>query len=90
MQIDPIKQRDILDQDYVSRKNLQDLYGWSRRQADMEFRYILEDIRSDYQPIMYRGKTCLIPLDRILNKYPLNYARISRSANRKIQEETIE
>ena len=82
MTLDPIKQRDILDQDYVSRKDLQSLYGWSKRQASKEFTEILEGLIYEKKKIMYRGKTCLIPIDKILEKYPLSYQKINRSANR--------
>lgn len=85
MQLDPIRQRDILDQDYVTRKDLQDLYGWSKRQASKEFGDVLESERISNKSIMYRGRTCLIPLNKVLDKYPLSYSRIARSAIRKQQ-----
>ena len=84
--LDPVRQRDILDQDYVSRKDLQDLYGWSKRQASKEFNEILMEQISMKKNIMYHGRTCLIPIDPVLDKYPLTYQKINRSANRIIKE----
>ena len=85
--LNPVIQRDILDQDYVSRRDLSDLYGWSKRQAAKEFDRILEDQLSQGENIMCRGRTALIPLNRILSKYPLSYQKIDRSAKRVLKEE---
>lgn len=76
---DPKRQLQILNQDYVSKKDLRELYGWSKATAQLEFVAIQHDLASEGKKLLNRGRTLLIPLDRILEKYPLNYKRIKRA-----------
>lgn len=78
----PKKQREILDQDYVSRQDLRDLYGWSKSQAKLEFISIQHELEAQGKRLMNRGRTLMIPIDLILERFPLSYQRINRSANR--------
>lgn len=85
-QLSPIIQREILDQDYVSIQDLRYLYGWSKTQATSEFKTFLNDEESKGKKIMTRGRMVLIPLDIVLEKYPLSYQRIDRAAKRILGE----
>lgn len=78
----PIRQREILDQDYVSKQDLRDLYGWSKATAQIEFISVQHELESKGKKLMNRGRTLLIPLDKILERYPLSYQRICRAAKR--------
>lgn len=82
VKLNPIIQRSILDQDYVSRKDLQHLYGWSKAQARTEFIAIQHQLEEEGKPMMNRGRTLMIPIDRILKIYPLSYQKINRAAER--------
>ena len=81
----PIIQRGILDQDYISIQDLRHLYGWSKTQATAEFKFIQHRLEEENKPIMNRGRTLMIPIDLILEKYPLSYQKIDRAAKRIIQ-----
>ena len=75
----PKRQLQILNQDYVSKNDLRELYGWSKAQCKTEFIAIQHEVEGEGKRILNRGRTLLIPLDRILSKYPLSYKRIQRA-----------
>jgi len=85
-ELNPIVQRRILDQDYVSINYLRSLYGWSKNQATIEFKYIQHRLEEDNKPIMSRGRMLLIPIDLILEKYPISYQKVDRAAKRFLEE----
>lgn len=84
MTLNPINQRRILNQDYVSRRDLRELYGWSKEQAKKEFMAIQHQIEDEGKPMMHQGRTLLIPITEILKIYPLSYNKIDRAARLKI------
>ena len=85
-ELNPVIQRNILDKEYVSIRDLMKLYGWSKSTATIEFKNIQHQIESEDKPMMRQGRTFLIPVDLILKKYPMNYQRISRAAKRFLEE----
>lgn len=85
-QLNPVVQRRILDQDYVSINDLRSLYGWSKAQATIEFKHIQHRLEEENKPIMNRGRMLMIPIDIILEKYPLSYQKIDRAAKRIVEE----
>lgn len=79
----PEAQLRVLDREYVSVKDLMDLYGWGRPHATKEFKEIKDQMDDEGRPLMICGKTLRIPITRILKKYPMNYSRIQRAVRRK-------
>ena len=78
----PLVQEEILDQTYVSANDLYNLYPISKRVAYEWLNEVTKELIKEEIPLM-PGRPQLIPLQRVLQKYPLNQEGIRRSAKRK-------
>lgn len=82
----PKRQLEILDQDYISIDEISELYGCSRNMASRYHKEILNELKEMGKKPMIRGRSELIPLDAMLKKFPMNYKRIQRAAEREERE----
>lgn len=85
--LNPERQLQVLNLDYVSKSEIRDLYGWSKARCRKEFDEVKKEMIDEGKRLM-GGYPERIPLDRLTSKYPMTYSKLLREVKRKAAELT--
>lgn len=81
--LDPVKQYEIICQTYASAEDIYHLYPIGRNESARIFNEIVLEMTEQGIP-MLKCRPRVIPLSRVLKKYPVNKAVIKQAAKEEV------